>query len=62
MVPGLFQGRPSPQALPKSSLGGIESRDSLAFGQFMLVISSCLPKTFTTWEENCTADLGLSFF
>lgn len=27
----------------------------------MLVISSYLPKTFTTREENCTADLGLYF-
>lgn len=39
----------------------MESRDPLAFGQFMLVIFSCLPKTFTTLEENCTADLGLYF-
>lgn len=39
----------------------MESRDPLAFGQFMLAIFSCLPKTFTTLEENCTADLGLYF-
>lgn len=57
----VFPGAPQPTGPTQALFRGMESRDPLAFGQFMLVIFSCLPKTFTTLEENCTADLGLYF-